>query len=134
MNQKFLYALWCGLFLLCAGLGFIPEPEGVLKGLMVILALCCFVPPFLLLYRASRANDRRTLALLRNLAAASILATLVLLIANFMSILAPETVGNILHYVLVVVSSPMVCGQYWALSLFLWAFLMIAAMAGLKKK
>ena len=89
MNQTILYALWGVLFALCAGLGFVPAPEGALRVLMVLLALLFFVPAYLLLYRASRTHDRRTLALLRNLAAAS---------------------------------SPMICGQYWAVSLFLWHF------------
>lgn len=133
MNQKNLYVLWGVLFALCAGLGFIPEPEGALRVLLVLLALGFFVPPYLLLYRAAKLKDLRTLALLRNLAAASLLVTLVTLIANFFSVLASETVGAIAHSVLVIVSSPMICGQYWVVSLFLWAFLMIAAMTRLKK-
>ena len=28
MTKRTLFALWGGLFLLCAGLGFLPEPEG----------------------------------------------------------------------------------------------------------
>lgn len=134
MNQIILYALWGVLFALCAGLGFVPAPEGALRVLMVLLALLFFVPAYLLLYRASRTHDRRTLALLRNLAAASLLVTVITLIANFFSVLASETTGTILHSVLVIVSSPMICGQYWAVSLFLWAFLMIAAMNRLKKR
>lgn len=130
MNKKTLFALWGGLFLLCAGLGFISEPTGVLKALMVILSVAFFVPGLLLI----RAGGRNTLKLVRNLAIASLALTLVLLIGNFLSIAASETVGTILYNILIVVSCPMVCGQYWALSLFLWAYLMIAAMTKLKKK
>ena len=130
MNKKTLFALWGGLFLLCAGLGFISEPTGVLKALMVILSVALFVPGLLLI----RAGGRNTLKLVRNLAIASLALTLVLLIGNFLSIAASETVGTILYNILIVVSCPMVCGQYWALSLFLWAYLMIAAMTKLKKK
>lgn len=134
MNQKYLFALWGGLFALCAGLGFIPEPAGILKGLMVVLAVACFVPGFLLLRSASRKKDRRTVALVRNLAAASLIVTVVLLVLNFLSVLTSETLGTVLYYVLIIVSAPMVCGQYWVLSLFLWACLMLAAGAELKKK
>ena len=59
---------------------------------------------------------------------------MVLLIANFLSVLGSELLGNILYYVLVIVSTPMVCGQYWVISLFLWAYLMIACMKALRKK
>ena len=31
MNKKLLYVLWSGLFILCAALGFLPEPEGALQ-------------------------------------------------------------------------------------------------------
>lgn len=134
MNKKLLFALWGGLFALCAGLGFIPEPEGVLKGLMVTVSIAFFVPGLLLIRLSTRTGDRYTLTLIRNLSAASLGLTVVLLIANFLSVSASETVGNILHSILVIVSSPMICGQYWVLSLFFWAYLMIAAATELKKK
>ena len=134
MNKKILFALWGGLFVLCAGLGFVPEATGFLKVLMVLLSIGFFVPGFLLLRECGKTGDRRTAHLIRNLSALSLTATLVLLIANFLSVLGSETLGNILYYMLVIVSSPMVCGQYWVLSLFLWACLMITGMNALKKK
>ena len=134
MNKKTLFALWGGLFLLCAGLGFIPEADGLLKALMVIFSVAFFVPPFVLLRRSERSGDRDTIQLIRNLSAMSLIATVALLIINFLSVLGSETLGNILYYVLVIVSSPMVCGQYWVVSLFLWACLMITAATMLKKK
>ena len=134
MNQKSCFALWGGMFALCAGLGFIAEPVGLLKALMVLLSLGFFVPGFLLLRDARRRGDRNTLALIRNLAALSLLTTLILLIANFLSVMAGEILGSILYYVLIIVSAPMICSQYWAVSLFLWACLMIAAGRYLKHK
>lgn len=134
MKKNMLFALWGGLFILCAGLGFIPEPSGFLKTLLVLLAVGCFVPAGLLVRQAEQKKDRATLALVRNLAALSLLLTLVLLVANFMSVLSSEALGTVLYYILIIVSSPMVCGQYWALSLFLWACLMIGSWAELKKK
>ena len=127
MKNHTLLALWGGLFALCAGLGFIPEPEGVLKGLMVTVSIAFFVPGLLLIRLSTRTGDRHTLTLIRNLSAASLGLTVVLLIANFLSVSASETVGNILHSILVIVSSPMVCSGYWVLSLFLWACLLIGS-------
>ena len=49
---------------------------------------------------------------------------LLTLIGNFLTLAAPEWVGNVLYAVLVMVSSPMVCGQIWIISLLLWAALM----------
>ena len=130
MNKKNLFVLWGVLFILCAGLGFLPEPAGLLKGLMTALSVLFFVPPALLLYHA----DRETALLIRNLAALSLGVTLVTLILNFVLAVSSEFLGNVLHYILVVVSSPMICSGYWVLSLFLWACLLMVSLQNLRKK
>ena len=130
MNKKTLFALWGVLFILCAGLGFIPEPQGFLKGLMTALAVLFFLPPVWLLHR----DDRETVLLIRNLSALSLGVTLVTLILNFVLAVSSETLGNILHYILVVVSAPMVASGYWVLSLFLWACVLMVSLKMLKKK
>ena len=130
MNKKILFVLWGILFILCAGLGFIPAPAGALKGLMTALSVLFFLPPALLLYRA----DRETAMLIRNLSLLSLGVTLVTLILNFVLAVSSETLGNILHYILVVVSAPMVASGYWVLSLFLWACVLMVSLKMLKKK
>ena len=45
-----------------------------------------------------------------------------------------EALGNVLHYILVVVSSPMIASGHWALSLFLWACLLMVSLKQLRKK
>jgi len=130
MNKKVLFVLWGVLFLLCAGLGFLPEPRGVLKGLMTALSVLFFLPPALLLYRA----DRNTSCLIRNLSALSLGVTLVTLILNFVLAVGSELLGNVLHYILVIVSAPMICSGYWVLSLFLWACLLMGSLKKLQIK
>ena len=129
MRNKTLYAAWAVLFALCAGLGFIPEPQGFGKAVLVILSLACFVPPFLLL----RQGSRNTRVLVRNLSALSLGLTLALLVLNFLSVRLPVAVGDMLYGMLVMVSSPMVCSQFWALSMFLWACLLFTAVSKLKQ-
>ena len=82
MKKSVLYALWGGLFSICAGLGFIPEPAGFLRVLMTVLSVACFVPPAALLYRAAQSGDRHTLRLVRNLSALSLGLTLAVLVLN----------------------------------------------------
>lgn len=129
MRNKTLYAAWAVLFALCAGLGFIPEPQGFGKAVLVILSLACFVPPLLLL----RQGSRNTRVLVRNLSALSLGLTLALLVLNFLSVRLPVAVGDMLYGMLVMVSSPMVCSQFWALSMFLWACLLFTAVSKLKQ-
>lgn len=126
MNQHILFALWGGMFAVCAALGFIPEAAGPLKILLVMLALGFFIPPALLLRQAWKAGDRHCAALVRNLAAAWLAVTLVLLVANFLSLLGSEGLGNLLYAVLIIASAPMACGQYWIMSLFCWACLLFS--------
>ncbi len=123
-DKGILKALWAGMFFLCALLGFVPEPTGGNKWLLVVLGVLFFLPPALLMYQGQKTADEKLLRLLRNLAAISLGATVLLLIANMLSMLAPEAVGNVLYYILVVVSAPMVCCQYWFVSLLLWAALL----------
>ena len=125
MNKKYLFILWGVLFVLCAGLGFLPETNGWMTAASVLF----FLPPALLLYK----GDRNTALLVRNLSALSLGVTLVTLILNFVLAVSSETLGNILHYVLVIVSAPMVCSGYWVLSLFLWACLLMVSLKRLKK-
>lgn len=134
MNKKTLYTAWGALFILCACLGFIPEPQGLLKALMVLFSVAFFLPPFLLLHDAVKQDDRNSLRLVRNLSVLSLGLTLTLLVGNILSALGPQILGNILHVILVIVSSPMFCGQYWAVSLFLWAYLMICSISHLMRK
>lgn len=90
MSKKTLFALWGGLFILCAGLGFIPGfSRNVSAGAQAVLTV--------------------------------------------LSAMGTVTMGNALFGVLIVVSSPMVCSGYWALSLFLWACLLMVSHSLVKK-
>lgn len=127
MKNRHLFAAWGVLYILCAGLGFIPEQTGFVKFLLVTCALLFFVPGFLLLYRGIAAGDRTLVCWIRDLALVSLVLTTALLIANIASAIGSVLLGNILFALLVLVSAPMLCGQYWVMSLFLWACLLFGA-------
>ena len=129
MEKKNVRYIWAGLFILTALLGFITEPNGLIKALMVISALAFFVPPAYLL----KQGDMQDVRLVRNLSIASLVTTAALLVLNVMSVLASEAVGTGLYALLILLSAPMVCSQYWALSLFLWACLLMVSLKKLKK-
>ena len=130
MSNKLLFPLWGVLFIICAGLGFIPEPSWALTAISVLF----FLPPALILYRAGKQGQPAPAKLVCWLSALSLVLTLVLLIANVLSVTASEAAGTVLYRLLVIVSTPMVCSGYWALSLFLWACLLVAGLRLLKKK
>lgn len=134
MKNRYLYAIWGGLYIVCALLGCVAAPQGLIKGLLVFLSLAFFVPGGILLYRAVRSSDKKQVCLLRNISALSLGATLLALILNFLSVTASETIGNLTYGLLILVSSPMICSQYWFTSLFLWGCLLFTAIRYMPKK
>lgn len=125
MKQKTLWLSWLYLYILCAVLGFIPEPYGLVKALMVLLSVACFVPGFLLLRRGDAVTVRRV----RNLSAIWLAAATLLVICNIASALMAKIWGDIFYYAMVILVSPMVCGQYWFISLFLAACVLMYAIS-----
>ena len=133
MSNTVLYAIWGGLYALCAGLGFITEPKNSTQILMTFFSLALFVPPFLLNYRSAEKKDRRTLTLVRNLSFYWLVLASVLLVGNFLTVFASEALGNVMHMLLIIVASPMIASGSWALTIFLWACVFFDARAKLKK-
>lgn len=133
MKNTVLCTIWAGLFVLCAVLGLIPAPTGLLQVLMTCLSVLFFLPPCLLLVQAFRTGDRKTIALLRKLSLLSLGLTLLLLLVNILAVLGSEGLGTVLYYILALVSVPMVCSGHYVLSLFLWACLLVATLSAKKK-
>ena len=127
MKNKSLLAIWGIFYIICAGLGFIPEPEGTVRIFLTVISILFFVPPAILLFDAFSAGDEKTIRLIRLLSALSLALTLALLTANFLAALGASWLGTLLHILLVIGSAPMLCSNYWVLSLFLWAVLLVAS-------
>ena len=121
MKNSTLYCIWGGLYALCFGLSLISAPSGVLQVVMTILSIAFFAPPAYLLVKAYREQDTKTLKTVRLLSILSLGLTFLLFLLNILSMAGSETLGNILYYILVFLSVPMVCCGSYALSLFLWA-------------
>ena len=134
MSNKSLYSLWGVLFIICAVLGFIPVPYNWVQAVLTALSVLFFRPPVALLYRAGKQCDRSIPQLIRNLSLASLGLTLLVLILSVVSAVQSEFLGNFLHGILVIVSTPMICSGYWVLSLFLWACLLVCSLRLLRKK
>ncbi len=127
MKDKLLYLIWGVLYVFCVGLGFVREPEGFGKVMLVLTSLIFFLPGAYLLREGLRTGNRKRIRTIRYLSLASLGLTLLLLILNFLSVHWSAAAGSALYEILVLVSAPMVCSQYWALSLFLWACMLMAS-------
>lgn len=128
MKERKLYLYWLYLYILCAALGFIRQRSPLVTALLALLSIAFFVPGALLLHRGERKP-------VLCISAASLVLTLVLFIANTLTVLAPDNIllGNIFHSLLVVFSSPMMCAPYQILSLFGWACLLFAGLFAKKQ-
>ena len=123
MKQKTLYAIWGVLYALCCALGFLPQ-----KGaLLTVFSVLFFLPGVLILADAYKRQNQTALRTLRYVSLGSLVLTLALLAASFASAQGSLKLGDVLHYILGIVSVPMFCSSIWALSLFLWACLFIAS-------
>ena len=132
LNKYILLAIWVGMFILCAVLGYLPPQEGANKWLLVIIAVLFFLPPALTVYQCQKERDGKLLRLVRTVSLVVLIATVALLVVNLLSIalllVMPEKtaliVGDVLYYALILVSTPMICGQYWGIGLIGWAALL----------
>ena len=122
MKTKRLWLSWLYLYVLCAALGFIPEPYGVVKVLLIMVALSFFIPGGLLLGK----GDRRITKKVTLISGLSLVLTMVLIILNFTSVLMSQIWGHIFYILMGIFTAPMLCGQYWLISLFGWACLLAA--------
>lgn len=130
MKAKNLWLIWLYLFAFCCIIGFIPGPDGLVKALMVLLAVGFFVPGGLLL----KQGDRKTAKWIVLICAASLVLTTVSVILNFASVLMDEVWGTVLYILMGILSTPMLCSQIWVISLFGWACLLAAGVFKLLKK
>lgn len=129
MKKTTLLFAWGGMFLLCTLLSLIPTPSAGLKTVMVILGVLFFVPPLLLRLQ----NQPKTTRLLFYISLSSLILTFLTLLVSILSAIgSSETVGNILHYVLLVVSAPGTAIGSPAFSMFLWACLLFSCLKGRK--
>lgn len=121
-----LYRIWTGLFALTAVLGLLfPEAESAAgRFFLALISVIFFVPPWLILSKAKDEGNRHHVRLVRYLAAASLVFTLVLLCAGILSVRWGKTAGDLIHILMTIICAPLVCSNYYVLPMFLWAMLL----------
>jgi hypothetical protein len=133
-KSKLLWIFWAAAYVICTVCGFFPVTQDAVSGLFILLSLGFFVPPALLIFEAVQNKNRKTLRLVRNLSIISLSVTLVTILLNFASIQASVAWGTVLYWLLILVSTPMVCSQVWVIGLFGWAMLLMTCLHYLKRK
>ena len=133
IKNRTLWFLWAALYIVTAGLGFIPANSGFVMALLMLPGIGFFVPPAILLYRGITDGDPKLVGRIRGLSLASLCATVVLLALNVASVLMSEAMGIFLNILLGLVSAPMMCVQFRGIGMFLWACLLMSTLF-LRKK
>lgn len=126
MNEKIAYALWACLYALCAALGTVTDAAGFGKLLLTLTSLIFFLPAVYLLIRGFRTGTAKAVRRIRWICVGSLSLSLLMIIVNVLSVTASPAAGQVLNTLLLLVSVPMFCAQSWALSLFLWACLLMS--------
>ena len=131
MKTKQLWLKWLYMTALCAALGFLPETDVViLRALLMLAAIIFFIPGGLLLTKGNRKTVKRVILI----SSLSLALSTGLIIFNFATVLMPDAWGSVAHILLGVFTTPMLCSQNWALSLFGWACLLSGGLFMLPKK
>lgn len=133
MKQKILYPIWAVLYVICVCLGAIPERSSGLQAVMTVVSIASFVPGGWILTEAIIKWDKKTMFHIRLISGLSLGLTLLAMVGNLMSALGSETLGIIMHVILVFVSAPMMS---WGsiLSPLFWAVLFFASIPKIWKK
>ena len=124
------YGVWIAMYILAVLLSLINHAQGAGLILMQIYSVVFFIPGAILAVGGLKARDLRQLKRLRILSASSLGLTLVLLVVNFLSVGGSAQLGRILNSFLILVSAPMLISFNWAVSLFLWACLLMVTIPG----
>ena len=126
LTYKTLYRLWAGVFVLTAALGLLfPGVQNAAGRLVLaLISVVFFLPPWAVLSKAKTEGNRHHLRLVRYLAIASLVLTMVLFCAGILSVRWGEAVGNLVHILMTVLCAPLVCSNYYVLPMFCWAMLL----------
>ena len=133
-KTKKLWIAWAVLYGICTMLSFFISVPGIFSGVMTVLSIGFFVPGLLLILEGKKQGSGALLKKVRLVCLLSLGLTLFTIVLNFFSVNASAVWGIAAYWFLILVSTPMVCSQFWVISLFLWACLLMGSITCLKKK
>ena len=130
-KKTVLYIVWACMYILCVGLGTLTDVSPLGVAVLALIGVAFFVPGFFLAADGLKKKNRKDLFLLRMVCICSLSLTALALVGNFLSVQASAELGAVMYDMLALVSAPMLCIQYWAISIFLWACLLMLTIPGM---
>ena len=124
MEKKYWFPAWVVLYVASVAFG-VFWPESVTARIVGVLF---FVPPAVLLWKGEEKMRR----LIRIIAIVSLAATMVTIIAMFLSVHSEKNLDHLMDAILLLVAAPMKCFKAWVVSLFGWACLLYGSFVGKK--
>ena len=67
MKNRTLWILWLGLYVICALLSIVANPQGIVYAVLLLVGMAFFVPPIMLVLRGFREKNKKLLRQIRNL-------------------------------------------------------------------
>lgn len=119
------YIVWAVLYCACVGFSFVKPSNGGGEAFLVALSIAFFVPAYILAFQAKKQENRKVLKTLRWISIGVLAMAMVLLALNILSVKFSAQTGLLLYVMLAMFAPPLACAEQWALSLFLWAVLMM---------
>ena len=134
MKNSVVYGVWAFLYFACVALGFVPNPEGLGKYLLILVGCISFIPPFYLAWKGKKEQDIKVLQVVLAVSSGVLVMTMVMLVLNFLSVYFSKAAGIALYILLILFSAPMACCQYWAIALFLWYCVFVFSLQTLREQ
>lgn len=129
VRYKPLYLAWGGAFVLTAVLGLLfpgaQDPVGLF--FLRFASVVFFLPPWLILAKARAEKALFHIRLLRYLALASLVLTMVLFCAGILAGPDSQTLGDLIHVIMSIACAPLICSNLYVLPMFLWATVLVAS-------
>lgn len=124
-KHTILYIVWAVLYCACVGFSFVNPDNAGEKAFFVLFSVVFFVPPYILVFQAKKQENRKVIKTLRWISISVLALAMVLLVLNILSVKFSAEAGLLVFVLLAMFAPPLACGQQFALSLFLWACLMM---------
>ena len=97
MKTRQYWLWWLYFYVFCAILSFLPEPEGVLRWVMLVIGLAFFVPGIVLVRQADVRDRLNVVKLVKKVSIIALTADVFLMCLNIASPLLSAEWGLVLH-------------------------------------
>ena len=121
------YGVWIVFYIVAVLLSLVNEPSLWIR----IYSIVFFVPGVMLAVWAAQQQDKVQIKRLRTICITSLVLSTVMLVVSLLTVKAAPQATRIISSIFIIVSEPLWISPSWALSMFLWACILMITVPGI---